>query len=120
MASRKNSIARVANTPCKARFSFKVRPAGGYPIFPQPAGISTAVIDPSSGTLATDDCPEVLTEVFLDGSAPREVCRLHGKGRVLEGYQERVAETPGEKKKRFQWLRKLFRSKDKSKTTGND
>jgi len=111
------SGARAA-LPIWANFTYRVRPAGGYPVFAQPSGITTAVIDPNSGTLATDDCPEALTEVFLDGTAPREVCRLHGKGRVLEDNRELVAETPSEKKKRFQWLRRLFRSKDRSKTQG--
>jgi penicillin-binding protein 1B len=113
----KLSGARAA-LPIWARFTFKVRPAGGYPVFAQPPGITSAVIDPATGTLATDDCPEVLTEVFLEGTAPREVCRLHGDGLVLEGPREQIAETPGEKKKRFQWLRKLFRSKEKSTSAG--
>ena len=120
-----NSVTRLSGAraalPIWSRFTFKVRPAGGYPVFAQPAGVMTAVIDPSTGTLATDDCPEVLTEVFLAGASPREICRLHGDGRVLDGYQEQIAdETPTEKKKRFQWLRKLFRSKDRSQTAGND
>ena len=31
------------------------------------------------GPLTTDDCPEVLTEVFLAGTTPTEVCSLHGE-----------------------------------------
>jgi penicillin-binding protein 1B len=109
------SGARAA-LPIWARFTWKVRPAGGYPVFEQPPGISTAVIDPTSGTLATDDCPEVFTEVFLEGTAPREVCRLHGDFALEQQRQERRAGALESKdeKGRWRWLRKLFR-KDKSK-----
>ncbi len=36
------------------------------------------MIDPETGALATDACPQVITEVFLDGRIPTEVCHLHG------------------------------------------
>jgi penicillin-binding protein 1B len=45
--------------------------------FPVPSDIVTAEIDPESGQLATDACPARLTEVFLNGTAPTERCRLH-------------------------------------------
>jgi len=66
-----------AGLPIWTRFTAGVRPAGGYRTFRQPAGVVTAVIDPESGGLATDACPEVLTEVFLEDQVPTRVCPLH-------------------------------------------
>jgi penicillin-binding protein 2D len=88
-----------------------VTPPGGYSLFSQPAGISSAVIDPQSGELATDDCPEVLTEVFLAGTTPTEVCSLHGEWRREPTWQT-ASEERVEGKKRWRWIRKIF-GKDK-------
>ena len=93
-------------------------PPGGYSLFPQPEGISSAVIDPQSGELATDDCPEVLTEVFLSGMTPAEVCSLHGEWRRDPAWQT-ASDQPVEGKKRWRWFRKLF-GKDKPKKTEPD
>jgi penicillin-binding protein 1B len=46
--------------------------------FPVPSDIVTARIDPSSGLLATDACPRTLTEVFIQGTEPKDYCTLHG------------------------------------------
>ena len=76
-----NSETRVSGAraalPIWMRFTAAVRPASGYPMFPQPGGIETAAIDPESGELATERCPQVITEVFLQGHVPTEVCHLH-------------------------------------------
>jgi penicillin-binding protein 1B len=64
--------------PIWTRFTIRVRPPGGYSTFRMPAGVTTAVIDPASGQLATDDCPAAFTEVFLEGQVPQEICELHG------------------------------------------
>lgn len=78
-AATRMSGARAA-LPLWTRFTVRVRPPGGYSTFRMPPGVTTAVIDPASGQLATDDCPEAFTEVFLEGYVPREVCDLHGRG----------------------------------------
>jgi len=52
-------------------------PTGGYSTFPQPPGIRSALIDPETGLLATEFCPQVFTEVFVEGGVPTEVCNLH-------------------------------------------
>ncbi len=70
------SGARAA-LPLWTRFTVHVRPPGGYSTFQMPPGLTTAVIDPETGELATDDCPETITEVFRDGDVPQEVCHLH-------------------------------------------
>jgi len=63
--------------PIWGRFTVAVRPPGGYRTFAQPSGISTAVIDPATGLLATEYCPAVLTEVFPAGQVPTELCSQH-------------------------------------------
>jgi penicillin-binding protein 1B len=63
--------------PIWSRFTVAVRPPGGYRTFNQPAGISTAVIDPATGLLATEYCPSVLTEVFPTGQVPTDLCNQH-------------------------------------------
>ncbi|MFZ5787064.1 MAG: penicillin-binding transpeptidase domain-containing protein, partial [Acidobacteriota bacterium] len=71
------SGARAA-LPVWARFSVAVRPPGGYSPFPIPDGIVEAVIDPRTGKLATDRCPEAAGEKFIAGTEPRELCPEHG------------------------------------------
>lgn len=48
--------------------------------FSAPDGIVSAEVDPASGQLATTACPERRPEVFISGTQPVEVCRLHGGG----------------------------------------
>ncbi|HEV8539825.1 MAG TPA: hypothetical protein VGQ60_01565, partial [Nitrospiraceae bacterium] len=50
------------------------------PEFAKPAGIVTESIDPQSGQLATSGCPEVVEEVFIQGTEPTQYCPLHGGG----------------------------------------
>ena len=50
--------------------------------FREPRGIVTAKIDPETGGLATPSCSKRVTLPFLDGSAPRELCPLHGGNEV--------------------------------------
>ena len=72
------------------------------------------MIDPQSGELATDDCPEVLTEVFLAGTAPTEVCSLHGDWQREPAWQTASGEQV-EGKKRWRWFRKIFGKDKKAK-----
>lgn len=100
-----------AGLPIWARFTAEVRPPGGYPVFRQPPGIVTAVVDPETGGLATDACPEVITEVFRRGEIPHRVCHLH-RGRFTElldpppGY-ERQERRPRRHPFR-RWLDRIF------------
>jgi penicillin-binding protein 1B len=50
--------------------------------FDAPDGIVTAEIDAETGELATPSCPKVRSQVFIAGTQPVEVCRLHGGGRT--------------------------------------
>lgn len=46
--------------------------------FTPPDGVVSVEIDPATGLLATPNCPQVQTEVFITGTQPLESCRLHG------------------------------------------
>jgi penicillin-binding protein 1B len=48
--------------------------------FQPPDGIVTAEIDADTGQLASPGCAKVRSEVFIAGTQPVEVCRLHGGG----------------------------------------
>ncbi len=50
--------------------------------FEAPDGIVTAEIDADTGLLATPACPKFRNQVFISGTQPVEVCRLHGGGRT--------------------------------------
>jgi penicillin-binding protein 1B len=43
-----------------------------------PDGVQTVVIDPESLQLATPNCPTTREEVYVAGSAPTQLCELHG------------------------------------------
>src|SRR5688500_198333 len=49
----------------------------GGPPFAAPEGISVVAIDRDTGKLATPHCPRTLTEPFITGPAPLEICPLH-------------------------------------------
>jgi penicillin-binding protein 1B len=51
--------------------------------FRPPPGIVSAWIDPESGLLATDMCPNSAQEVFLAGTEPTQECDLHSGGFFL-------------------------------------
>ena len=50
--------------------------------FSAPSGIVTADIDPTTGLLASAGCKEHRTEVFIAGTQPNEVCKVHGGGQM--------------------------------------
>ena len=50
--------------------------------FYAPDGIVSAEIDPTTGYLASAGCPSHKTEVFIAGTSPVEVCKLHGGGQA--------------------------------------
>lgn len=45
--------------------------------FPVPSGVVFTKICAESGVLASDSCPGVTTEVFIEGTEPRGLCYLH-------------------------------------------
>jgi len=51
-----------------------IRPGLGGAGFSKPSGIVTADIDPTTGFLASPDCPEHREEVFIAGTQPFATC----------------------------------------------
>jgi penicillin-binding protein 1B len=99
-----------AALPIWTRFTARVRPAAGFATFPQPAGIVTAVVDPESGELATDACPQAITEVFRAGFVPDRLCHLHGGGWAEPLPQPPGVEAPEDDRSHpfRRWLRRVF------------
>ncbi|MEO8070754.1 MAG: PBP1A family penicillin-binding protein, partial [Acidobacteriota bacterium] len=64
--------------------AFMKRATAGRPnrAFDVPEGVVYADIDPLSGQLASPNCPKTFREAFLEGTAPTEVCELHGGASV--------------------------------------
>ena len=67
------SGARAA-LPIWSRFTYAVRPPGGYSDFERPPGVVTTLIDPATGGLATDRCLDPVEEVFLADFSPHALC----------------------------------------------
>lgn len=137
-----NSTTRLSGAraalPIWVRFMGKAAPRTGYSAFQQPKGVTTASIDPTTGRLATEYCPAVLTEVFREGKVPTQLCDRHQnywETQVAEAVKERdreeeseeggngdgrAAEARDDRKARgFKgWLRKVFGGKDKERDDG--
>ena len=73
----------------------------GPPAFIPPKGIETALIDPESGFLTTEACPQTFRESYLTGTAPRETCPNHSVNPVMDAVREKVLDVGG-------FFRKLF------------
>jgi penicillin-binding protein 1B len=113
-----NSATRLSGAraalPIWTRFSAAVRPAGGYPVFAQPRGIATAVIDPDTGGLATEACSNVMTEVYAEDVLPHEICHLHG-GAFAEALPQpdpTVREAVEPQRGFRTWLRRVLQKRD--------
>lgn len=50
------------------------------PTFVMPSGVLARNIDPKTGQLATFQCPEQVSEVFIEGTEPSVYCEVHGGG----------------------------------------
>jgi penicillin-binding protein 1B len=69
-----------AAVPIFADFSRSVPAQYFAEEFPMPSDIVTAEIDPSTGFLAAPGCPQPVSEVFIEGTAPATICPVHGGG----------------------------------------
>jgi penicillin-binding protein 1B len=137
-----NSVTRLSGAraalPIWVRFMGRAAPRNGYSAFTQPRGVTTAVIDPTTGLLATEYCPAVLTEVFRDGTVPTELCNQHQsywEQEIAEAMDEggedsfgdgvavgdETAGTAGDDRRGSRrhpfrsWLRKVFGDEDKNR-----
>jgi membrane carboxypeptidase/penicillin-binding protein len=61
-----------------------LRPELGGDSFPKPDGIVSEEIDPTTGMLATDECPTKRTEYFIEGTQPTEPCNGHSGDKPAE------------------------------------
>jgi penicillin-binding protein 1B len=73
----------VADAPIWADFMIHATSLPAYKDvrdFEPPDGIQSVMIDPESLELATPNCPTTKEEVYVLGSAPTQLCELHGGG----------------------------------------
>jgi penicillin-binding protein 1B len=66
-----------AAVPIFAEFSRSLPPQLFTEGFPVPSDVVTAEIDPDTGYLFAPGCPRRMTEVFISGTAPTELCPEH-------------------------------------------
>jgi membrane carboxypeptidase/penicillin-binding protein len=64
-------------------FALKGRPYYG---FDNPEGVVTVSMDPESGLLASEHCPDAVSTVFKKGTEPKKYCKAEGTG--LESLRE--------------------------------
>jgi penicillin-binding protein 1B len=73
----------VAAAPIWADFMIRATALPAYKDvkdFVPPDGVQSVMIDPESLELATPNCPTTREEVYVLGSAPTQLCELHGGG----------------------------------------
>lgn len=64
--------------PIWERFMRKALAAKAVVDFPRPETVVSVSIDPTTGALATDECPEKRDEFYRVGTEPTAYCPLHG------------------------------------------
>jgi penicillin-binding protein 1B len=97
-----------AALPIWTKFMLATRPAGGYTRIQPPPGVRVVLIDPETGELATDRCPEVLAEAFREDRVPVGVCHLHGGWRAQPIDPGIRAERDEKRGSLRDWLRRVF------------
>jgi penicillin-binding protein 1B len=78
----------VAAAPIWADFMIRATALPAYQDpkdFFMPDGVQAVMIDPESSELATPTCPTTRSEVYIAGSAPTQLCELHGGKAVANG-----------------------------------
>ncbi len=105
-----------AALPIWTKFALAVRPPSGFARYQPPGGVRVVLVDPATGELATDRCPEVLAEAFRADRIPSAVCHLHGGWRAQPIDPGLRAERDSERGGLRDWLRKLFgKEKDRDR-----
>ncbi len=66
-----------AALPIWSRFMARALAGRQSASFEAPSGVTFVDIDPETGKLPGPGCPRVITESFLAGSEPTEICDLH-------------------------------------------
>jgi penicillin-binding protein 1B len=78
--SRTNLSGARAALPIWSRFLASLPAGRRAPGFTPPPSVVHAEIDPVSGFLATESCPQVVSEAFPEGRLPHLTCPLHPVG----------------------------------------
>lgn len=71
-------------------------------LFPMPDNVVSVYIDPATGKLATDKCPDARAEIFVAGTEPTEYCSEHGTAPAVDSKN-------GQKKTNSSWWNDLKR-----------
>lgn len=71
------------------RISFLLNPQPFYP----PSGIVERPVCRESGALATENCPSIYVEYFIEGHEPTELCPVHGYREKKFYFQDRMEST---------------------------
>lgn len=79
----------VAALPIWISFMREAAAGAAKDDFEIPDGIEIVEIDPESGLLAGPDCPNRITEAFLEGTAPKERCGIQAN-RIMENGELRI------------------------------
>ena len=80
-----NLSGSMAGVPLFAEFVRKL-PSHYFEVpFPDGPNVVSASIDPTTGYLVTEECPESFNELFLAGTQPKERCPIHRSGGVAGG-----------------------------------
>jgi penicillin-binding protein 1B len=96
-ASTRFSGSRAA-LPIWGRYMKEALPDLDEDAFPEPEGIERAAVCPASGRRARAACPAKISEVFLPGQTPKEVCALE--------HRPAVPDTPDLGERIGGWLRR--------------
>jgi penicillin-binding protein 1B len=67
-----------AALPIWARFMKAATAGAPLASFVAPPGVASVRIDPYTGGVATENCPDVIEEAFWKGQEPTEACTVHG------------------------------------------
>lgn len=75
--------------------------------FKAPPGVVKAWVDPQTGFLATDACPNPRLTYYLAGTAPTQTCDAHKGHPLINGPNSRKA-SPSQKGGIMNWVKHLF------------
>ncbi len=114
-----NSTTRLSGAraalPIWSRFTHRVRPAGGYANFEIPDSVVIALVDPTTGALATDRCPKWQEEAFLASFVPRGLCPIHNGFRARPMDQPDDVQVEPQKHPFKRWLKMLNERRKKNR-----
>ncbi|CAM4468797.1 transglycosylase domain-containing protein [Paenibacillus tarimensis] len=86
--------------PIFAAFTEKALETVPPKMFPVPEGVVTVYVDPATGKLAGDSCPDKRLETFIAGTEPTELCDEHTDE---AGSEDSAAEVPAKEKHHSWW-----------------